>query len=181
MNRKPLGAVEKGSLREEKNMKSGNRRIYHGFGELFADLRIIMLRWKDIRSLMRGIVIPPTFRERLMLTVTAVNQCRYCSYAHAREALSKGVSQEEIDELAKGMFHGSPSEEVPALFYAQHWAEADGKPDASIRKQVVERYGEHAMGLMELALRMIRVGNLSGNSLDYILHLLSFGRLGAWQ
>jgi hypothetical protein len=28
----------------------------------------------------------PAFRERLMLAVTVVNGCRYCSYFHARQA-----------------------------------------------------------------------------------------------
>jgi AhpD family alkylhydroperoxidase len=116
-----------------------------------------------------------------MLVVTAVNRCRYCSYAHAREALSTGISQVEIEALASGMFEGSPPEEVPALLYAQHWAEMNGEPETSVREQVVERYGERVVEMMELALRMIRAGNLSGNTFDYLLHRVSFGRLGAWK
>jgi AhpD family alkylhydroperoxidase len=162
-------------------MNRSERRIYHGLGELLTDLRIIMSRRKEIRSLMRGEVIAPAFRERLMLVVTAVHRCRYCSYAHAREALSRGVSQAEIEALGKGMFEGSPSEEVPALLYAQHWAEANGEPEASVREQVVTRYGEQAVEMMELALRMIRVGNLAGNTFDYVLHRVSFGRRGVWK
>lgn len=157
-------------------MKTFERRIYHSLGELLADLRMIMSRRKEIRSLMQGKVIAPTFRERLMLVVTAVNRCRYCSYAHAHEALSKGIPQEEIEALGKGMFEGSPSEEVPALLYAQHWAEANGEPEAPVRDQVVARYGEQVVEKMELALRMIRAGNLAGNTFDYLLHRISFRR-----
>jgi AhpD family alkylhydroperoxidase len=142
---------------------------------------MIMSRRKEIRALMRGGAIAPAFRERLMLVVTEVNGCRYCSYAHARAALSTGVPPEEIVALAAGVFEGSPPEEVPALLYAQHWAEADGKPEAAVRKQVVARYGEQVVGMMELALRMIRVGNLSGNTFDYLLHRVSFGRWGMWK
>jgi len=127
---------------------------------------------------MRGDVVTPAFRERLMLAVTAVNRCRYCSYAHAREALSAGISPGEIEALGQGMFAGSPTKEVPALLYAQHWAEMDGKPEAAVREGVVARYGEQAVGLIELALRMIRVGNLSGNTFDYLLYRISFGRWG---
>ena len=54
-----------------------------------------MARRKEIRILMGEEVLSPAFRERLMLAVTAVYGCRYCSFAHAREAISKGVSQEE--------------------------------------------------------------------------------------
>ena len=77
------------------------------------------------------------------------------------------------------MFEGSPSEEVPALLYAQHWAEANGEPEAPVREQMVAQYGERVVEMMELALRMIRAGNLSGNTFDYLLHRISFGRWGA--
>lgn len=159
-------------------MKRFDRRIYHSPGEFLSDFRMMMSRRKEIRTMMRGDVITPAFRERLMLVVTAVNRCSYCSYAHAREALSKGIPKEEIEALAKGMFDGSPVEETPALLYAQHWAEANGKPDADVRAQVVARYGEQAVGMMELAMCMIRAGNLSGNTFDYLLYRVSFGRLG---
>jgi hypothetical protein len=77
------------------------------------------------------------------------------------------------------MFAGSPSEEVPALLYAQHWAEADGEPDQVVRQRLVEQYGEEAAAGIELVLRMIRMGNLLGNTWDYVLYRISFGRWGA--
>ena len=158
--------------------KQFKRRTYRGWGEFLADLRLMMSRRRDIRDLMRGGTISPSFRERLMLVVTGVNGCRYCSYAHAREALVTGIGREEIEALGKGMFAGSPSEEVPALLYAQHWAERNGAPEAPVRARVVGQYGEQVVAGIELALRMIRAGNLSGNTFDYLLHRLSFGRWG---
>jgi AhpD family alkylhydroperoxidase len=128
---------------------------------------------------MQGKIITPKFRERIMLAVTSVNRCRYCSYAHGREALSKGIAQEEINELAKGMFAGCPADEIPALLYAQHWAETNGRPDEEIRKQVMTTYGSEKLNMMELAMQLIRSGNLLGNTFDYFLYLISFGRLGA--
>jgi len=163
------------------SMNTYKRRTYCSLSEMFTDVQAILSRRKEIRSLMRGGVIAPAFRERLMLVVTEVNGCRYCSYAHARAALSEGVPQKEIEALAGGVFEGGPPEELPALLYAQHWAESNGKPEATGRDRVVERYGESAVETMELALRMIRVGNLSGNTFDYLLHRISFGRWGAWK
>ncbi|MBN2085099.1 MAG: carboxymuconolactone decarboxylase family protein [Anaerolineales bacterium] len=162
-------------------MNTFKRRIYHSVGEFLKDLRIILSRRKEIRPLMRGKVIAPAFRERLMLVVTAVNRCRYCSYAHARGALSKGIPQEEINALGNCMFAGSPAEEVQALFYAQHWAEANGEPDPAAREQAAAQYGEPIVRDMELALRMIRAGNLLGNTFDNILHIVTFGKWGAEQ
>ena len=158
-------------------MDDFKRRIYHGLGEVLTDVRAIMSRRDLLRSTMRG-GLDAAFRERLMLVVTGVNGCRYCSYAHARQALSEGISAEEIEMLGETAFHGSPSEEVPALLYAQHWAEADGDADPAVRTSVVDHYGEEMVERIEIVLRMIRVGNLMGNTFDYLLHRLSFGRLG---
>ncbi len=162
-------------------MAGFNRRLYRSLSEFLTDVRILITRRRDIRTLVRGGVITSAFRERLMLTVTAVNRCRYCSYGHAQAALSQGISEEEIEALGKGLFDGSPVEEIPAMLYAQHWAETNAEPETTARDQVVARYGDNVVEMIELALRMIRVGNLTGNTFDYLLHRFSFGRLGAWK
>jgi len=176
--RVPARLDKEGAWSHNGGMHTFRRRTYHNLGQFLSDFRMMMSRRQEIRLLMRGEVISHSFRERLMLVVTQVNGCRYCSYAHAREALSKGISQQEIEALGEGMFEDSPPEEVPALLYAQHWAEADGDPETAVREQVVARYGEQKVRLIELALRMIRAGNLSGNTFDYLLYRISFGRWG---
>lgn len=113
-----------------------------------------------------------------MLTVTEVNGCRYCQYAHAKMALSAGLSATEIDSLSSGAFHHCPSEEVPALLYAQHWAEENGSPNTAMREKMHSIYGEEKTRDMELVMRMIRMGNLMGNTWDFLLYKLSFGKLG---
>ena len=160
-------------------MNGFNRRTYDSPGEAIADAQAVLSRWKEIRTLMRGEgIIDAAFRERLMLVVTEVNGCRYCSYAHARKALSEGIAEEEVQALAQGVLADSPKEEMPALLYAQHWAEADGRPDPLARERVLELYGEKKVCAIELILRMIRMGNLLGNTWDYILYRISFGRWG---
>lgn len=127
---------------------------------------------------MRGETLDPAFRERLMLAVTEVSGCRYCRYAHARAALTAGLDQAEVRELGTGSVHGSPPEQVPALLYAQHWAETEAHPDPEARRRIVETYGPEQTGAIEAALRLIRVGNLAGNTGDYLLNRVSFGRWG---
>ncbi|MGM0400617.1 MAG: carboxymuconolactone decarboxylase family protein [Chloroflexota bacterium] len=160
-------------------MNSFSRRTYDSLGDALADVRAIFARWKEIGSLMRGKGIDPAFRERLMLVVTEVNGCRYCSYAHTRTALAKGLTEEEIEALTQGTLAGSPEEEMPALLYAQHWAETDGRPDPSARQRVLDLYGEKKVEKIELILGMIRMGNLMGNTWDYVLYRISGGRWGA--
>ena len=155
-----------------RNQEPFNKRIYHSFRAVFNDTAGIMKKRKQIKPLMRGKLIPDAFRERLMLAVTEVNGCRYCQYAHAKMALEAGLTQDEIDNLSDGIFHHCPAEEVPALLYAQHWAEENGDPNPETRQQVIETYGEEQTEAMELAMRMIRMGNLMGNTFDYLLFKL---------
>jgi AhpD family alkylhydroperoxidase len=159
-------------------MKAFNRRIYHSLSAFIIDLKAIMVRRDQMKPLMRGELIDAAFRERLMLAVTAVNGCSYCSYAHARQALVEGIDSDEVKALQDGVVENSPREELPALLYAQHWAETGGNIDPVARGRIIELYNEDTVNAIELALRTIQMGNLSGNTLDYILYRLSFGRLG---
>jgi len=153
------------------------KRFYHRFSDLRRDVRAASFHRKRVKAL--GGAIDGAFRERLMLAATQVNGCRYCAYAHAKVALAAGLTQVDVRALAEGGFDGAPPEEVPALLYAQHWAEADAFPDPEARQAVVAVYGEAKLATIELALRTIRIGNLLGNTADYALFRLSKGRWGA--
>lgn len=159
-------------------MKRFNRRIYPSLSAFMADLKAIMARRDQMKPLMRGELIATAFRERLMLAVTAVNGCSYCSYAHARQALAQGIDSAEIEALLDGVVANSPKEEIPALLYAQHWAETAGQIDPVARERIMETYDERTVNAIELALQTIQMGNLMGNTMDYVLYRLSFGRLG---
>ena len=158
--------------------KQFNRRYYQNVKDFLGDAKAIFSTRKQIKPLMRGGDISHAFRERIMLAVTEVNGCRYCQYAHAKMALEAGLSEEEIRSLSQGSFHNCPDKEVPALLYAQHWAEMNGKPDQETRQTVLSIFDEEQLESMEFAMRMIRMGNLLGNTWDYILFRLSFGKLG---
>jgi AhpD family alkylhydroperoxidase len=154
------------------------RRIYHNLSEIVADLKAILAQRDRMKPLMRGELLDAAFRERLMLVVTAVNECRYCSYVHAKQALVEGMSNEEVEALREGVLANSPREELPALLYAQHWAATNGRPAPAARGRVIERYGEETIETIELALRTIQMGNLLGNTMDYVLYRVSLGRWG---
>ncbi len=158
--------------------KTFRRRIYQRPADLRADVRTISGQRSLIRRAMREL-ISPAFRERLMMVVTEVNGCRYCSYYHAREALKSGLSEAELQGLLSGSLSAeTPPDEYLALAYAQHWAETDAKPDPEAVQKLVETYGAEKTAAIDIVLRMIRVGNLLGNTADYLLFRLSFGRIG---
>lgn len=160
------------------NKNRFNKKTYHGLREVLRDFSTLVKKRKQIRTLMRGGSLSKAFRERIMLTVTEVNGCRYCQYAHAKIALSAGLSVSEINCLTSGVFHHCPPEEVSALLYAQHWAEENGSPDTAVRVKMHNIYGQEKTRDMELVMRMIRMGNLMGNTWDLLLFKFSFGKMG---
>jgi len=153
-----------------------NKRTYRNPKELFTDLCFPIRKRKQLREVKNKRLLSPAFRERLMLAVTSVEGCRYCSYFHSKLALKGGVSQEEIVKLLSGEVEGCPEEEALAVLYAQHWAESNACPDQEAVDRLKETYGPEKVEAIHLMLRMIRLGNLLGNSWDYLLYRMSFGK-----
>ena len=157
-------------------VKGFRKRTYSSLRELAKDLTFTFLKKTQLREIKTKGLLSPAFRERLMLVVTAVNGCRYCSYFHAKLALRSGITPEEINQLLSGTVDNCPEDESVAMIYAQHWAESDthSDPEAVIKMQ--QTYGVEKTEAIHLMLRMIRIGNLLGNSWDYLLYRMSFGK-----
>jgi len=160
-------------------MDKFNKRTYSSFSEFLKDIKFLIKNHGQIKDLNRGELISKKMQERLMLAVTAVNGCRYCTYYHTKLALENGVTNQELDTLLNGSVDSSPSEEKLALLYAQHWADQAGKPDQEFKEKINETYGNQKAEVINLAIRTINFGNLMGNTFDYLLYKLSFGHLGA--
>ena len=159
-------------------MKSFRRRTYSISG-IFHDIFSVLKNPVLAFCAMWGTSLSAAFRQRLMLSVTAVNGCRYCTYFHTREALHAGLSQEEIDYLLGGVIDNVPGNEAKAILYAQHWADNNGKPDLEAQADFIETYGVEQSGVISMALLLIRIGNLTGNTFDYFLYKISRGRWGS--
>ena len=154
------------------------KRKYTNLKDFFGDLWFPIRNRKRLREITRKKLISPAFRERLMLAVTSVNGCRYFSYFHAKQALKSGVAPEEISQLLSGDVTNCPEDEAVAVIYAQHWAESDAHPDSEAIERLQRAYGVEKTEAIHLMLRMIRTGNLLGNSWDYLMSRISFGRIG---
>ncbi len=154
------------------------KRTYRNPKEFFKDLWFAFRNGSRLKFVTVRGLISPSFRERLMLAVTGVNGCRYCSYFHTNQALKSGIKTEEIKKLLSGDIAGCPEDEAVAVIYAQHWAESNAHPDPEAVLRLEQTYGTERTEAIQLMLRMIRLGNLSGNSLDYLLYRITFGK---WQ
>lgn len=159
-------------------MTAFTKRTYESFGQFRSDVRFLRENRNVVQAAMGGKTLSPAFRERIFLAVTAVNQCRYCSYVHTRAALKSGVSREEVEGLFAGTVDTEPEEERVALLYAQHWAETRGNPDPETLARLNETYPPETVEAIHAVMRMINLNNLCGNTFDRLLHTITFGILG---
>lgn len=127
--------------------------------------RIIVNAMRSIPGMKRarksGEMTTP-FMERIMLAVTEVNGCALCSYYHTRVSLEHGMSAGEIKSMLGGEFADAPEAELPAILFAQHYADTRGKPSKLAWERVLEVYGETGAYGVLAATRMIMMGNAFG-------------------
>ncbi|MGB2965243.1 MAG: carboxymuconolactone decarboxylase family protein [Anaerolineales bacterium] len=155
------------------------KRHYSSLKALWQDFRFILKHRSNIKVAIRGEEISKAFQERLMMAVTEVNDCRYCRRFHIHQAFQAGISEVEIQTYLSGIIPGDiPTEQKLAVAYAKHWAENDAQPDPESQSRIQEVYGKQGFEAIEIILHMIRMGNLLGNTGDYILYRLSSGRRG---
>ena len=155
------------------------KRVYDRPRDFFASLYFLIKNQQNLRRATREGLISPAFKERLLMAVTSVNGCRYCSYVHTREALKNGVTREELVSIISHDAERYPEEEAIAITYAQHWAESNGNPALDAVQKLEQVYGTEKTEAINLILRTIHFSNLMGNSFDYLLYRISFGRRGA--
>jgi AhpD family alkylhydroperoxidase len=135
------------------------------------DLGFFIRNLPEIRQTMKQ--LDRTLVEKIMTVVTAVNGCPYCAWFHARQAVASGISTEEVQNMLNLQFQAdATADEIPALLYAQNYAETDRNPDPEVTTRLIEHYGSDKARQIQIVIRMIFFGNLSGNTFDAFLSRL---------
>jgi len=146
-----------------------HRRVYSDERQLIDAFTEIWKNPQRLASLRRNPTVTRDLAEKLMLTVTGVNGCRYCTYLHSWYGARQGLSEREVSSLLGGEVEHARVEEAPALFFAQQYAEKAGQPDDDLVHRLVDEYGlETARDLVTL-IRIMTIGNLVGNTFDALV------------
>ena len=144
--------------------------MYNSFRLFFSDIWFVISRPFSVWRMLTASRVSRAFAEKILLAVTAVNDCVYCSRGHAKLALVNGVEQSEIDQLlAQDIGQSVDEYEATALAFAQHYAESERNPDPAALAALEEKYGKKIARDIILYIRLISVGNLLGNTLDGFL------------
>ncbi len=115
--------------------------------------------------------VEPAFREKIMLAVSSVLNCRFCSWLHTELILKEGVEKTEIKRLLEGKFEDLPEQETLAIAFAIHYAETHGRPKREMLTRFFDYYGVQAESIL-IYIKAIYWGNLTGNTVEAFLDRL---------
>ncbi len=134
---------------------------------LFGDLGFLISHAPALIRAARNPELGRSLTGKIMMVVTAINGCTYCTWFHAQQAVASGMSKAEISEMFDLQFEASATEhDLPALLFAQHYAETNRKPDPKMIARLDAFYGAQTASDIMLMIRVIFFGNLLGNTFD---------------
>lgn len=143
-----------------------HKRVYRT-GTFFGDIFFLSVRLPSIINAYRSKRVPWPMAEKIMLAVTAVNGCQHCARFHGALAQISGVEAEEVAGLLQMEIGRHVSNfERPALQFAQEYAQTERNPSAGNFQELKRFYGEDIVNDIMIYIRMIMLGNLSGNTVD---------------
>lgn len=128
--------------------------------------------------LLRALARPRTsaaLREKVMLGVTSVTDCRYCRWGHSHWAMANGVPLEEVNQIlgqqTESLLAMNPAE-AAAILFAQHYAEDLDRFDPKSIQNLRRHYGDAQVAEIVAYVRAIVLGSLIGNTVDAVLDRL---------
>ena len=125
--------------------------------------------------LLAALVRPKTsaaLREKVMLGVTSVTDCRYCQWGHTHWAMAQGVPLEEVNQILGHQIESLKAKnpaEAAAILFAQHYAENLDQFDPESIKNLRKYYSDAQVAEILAYVRAITLGSLTGNTVDAFL------------
>jgi AhpD family alkylhydroperoxidase len=126
-------------------------------------------------ALLVALVRPKTsaaLREKVMLGVASINDCRLCSWGHTHWALANGVPLEEVNQILGHQVESLEAKdpaEAAAILFAQHYAENLDRFDPESLENLRRHYSNAQVAEILAYVRAITLGSLTGNTLEALL------------
>ncbi len=155
-----------------------SKRAYRRPGELAADLAQVVAEPAALGGLALGISLEHGLREAVMLSVTGVNDARYCRAVHRKLARAAGLTDAQIEGALAGDFSEYSPRQQSALEFARQTATRNGTCTSSQWRGLVAEQGETRARAIWLTIRLMRVANLTSNAVDGLITEWTRGRLG---
>src|SRR3990172_304817 len=154
-------------------MKGFGKKIFT-YESLKDDLVSIIKKSPALVSAYLSRRINKAFAQKIMLAVSVVNGCNYCSWFHSKLALLIGdMDAASIENMLRADICSDINEyEIVALAYAQHYAVTQRKPDPDATEILYEFYGKHKAEDIIRYIEVIYFANLAGNTFDAFISRL---------
>lgn len=149
-------------------MKLFRKRVFT-ISTFFKDTHSLYVRFGSLKKAFIRKNIDSSFRERIMLAVTQVNKCKFCSFGHTKAALSTGISSKEINEILDANFQNVPDVQKLALCFAQSYAEMGGLYEQEYLNKLTEYYGSETARDILAYTQFMAYCNLCGNTIEGLL------------
>jgi AhpD family alkylhydroperoxidase len=120
--------------------------------------------------------IDPGFREELMLAVSELNHCRYCTWAHHEWAHMVGVSDDELAHVEQMDPTGFDRRKWLAISYVRALVTAKfERVDKDLVREMKAKYTPMEIKEIEIVARIMDIGNRAANTWDALLSRLRGG------
>jgi len=149
------------TIPEEISLRTEFKRKF-SFGQMYFSFVYAGGAFSVLSKNKKSALLHLDFVERLQLAVTEVNGCAACSYQHTKMALKQGMSNEEISSFLSGGDDFILPEEAKAIVFAQHFADATGRPKQYAYDAIVKEYGEDKAEVILAACQVMIAGNMYG-------------------
>ena len=113
--------------------------------------------------------LTPALREEIMLGVTRVTDCRYCSWVHTGLALANGVDMDNLDMLLGTSLEKSEERDAVAILFGKHFADSRRRPSKAAREKLAQHFSAAERREVYAYIHAIYFANLTGNSVDAVL------------
>lgn len=113
--------------------------------------------------------LSPALREEIMLAVTSVNDCRYCSWVHTGLALENGVDMDSLGMLLGRDLISVDEREAVAILFGKHFADSVRQPSKVARDKLQQHFNAGERREIMAYIHAIYFANLTGNSADAVL------------
>ena len=126
-------------------------------------------------ALVAALIRPKTsavLREKVMLGVTSITDCRYCQWGHTHWAMAHGVPLEEVNQILGQQIESLEAKnpaEAAAIMFAQHYAKNLDRFDPESIENLRKHYSDAQVAEILGYVRAITLGNLMGNTVDDLL------------
>ena len=116
--------------------------------------------------------IPAALREKIMLGVTSITDCRYCQWGHTHWAMAHGVPLEEVNQILGNQVESLKAKdpaEAAAILFARHYAEHLDQFDPGSIENLRTFYSNAQVAEILAYVRAITFGSLTGNTVEAFL------------